>query len=279
MIAQKKKRDFVETFKLSEGGIVGVWDLITKALSVISVLEVIILIYKKIIGYQWEDYKPLIDELKAEMKKHPNSTEKEILSKKKEHYKLYSRMSALYKFINLWVSCHVFLAAGMSLILFYLITSDNHFAIYSISIYGIWRVFEIIIKQVRIILFDTIGKHRIYIKSPRRSIILLIHNIVEMIFWFACIFMSACFLDSSIITDGSMHLSDLFRWSDFIRCSTLQFTIFGDSYTPLSGLLTNQSTLVNIAFWEILAGLIIILISLARFVSLLPQVSDQILEE
>lgn len=185
-------------------------------------------------------------------------------------------MSALYKLIDIWVSCNVFLAIAMSLVLFYVITPNNSIAIYIISIYGIWRVFEIILKQIRVILFDTIGKNRILLKSPRRSIILLIHNIVEMIFWFACVFMSACLIEASIITVNYKHLSDLYNWPDFIRCSTLQFTIYGDNYTTISGLLLSQSKLIDIAFWEIIVGFIIIIVSIARFIDLLLRSKDTV---
>ena len=122
-------------------------------------------------------------------------------------------------------------------------------------------------------MFDTIGAQAVELKSARRSIILLLHNVVEMIFWFSVSLMVVCLLEVNTLDESFTHLSDVFYWSDFIKCSTLQFTTFGDDYTAISGLIGNQNLLlINITFWEILVGFIIIVISLTRFFSQLPPV-------
>ncbi|WP_373481544.1 hypothetical protein [Acetobacterium sp.] len=228
-----------ERLNITENGIVGFWDLVTKVLSYVSLLVIVLAIKKR-----WNVYKGKED-----------------------------RIDSIYSLVEIWVIAHVFLAILISAITFYCFTPDNLILLYVLSTYGSIRVFEIIIKQIRVIMFDTIGEKAVELKSARRSIILLLHNVVEMIFWFSVSLMLVCLLEVNMLDESFIHLSEVFYWSDFIKCSTLQFTTFGDNYTAISGLIGNQNLLlINITFWEILVGFIIIVISLARFFSLLPPV-------
>ena len=129
-----------ESIKSDEEGIVGIWDIITKILSYISILEVIIRVWLHKI----------------------NKSEREQLASKRK----------LYKFIEIWVSGHTFLTIGLSLFIFYGLSKENSGWILAICIYGCLRVFEMIIKQIRVILFDTLGRKKGKIKSARRSIII-----------------------------------------------------------------------------------------------------------
>lgn len=241
---------------VSENGIVGFWDVVTKVLSYISLLEIVLAVNKR-----W-----ILQKKSATIETTKNENGISNEGKKDNN-------DSLYELIEIWVIAHVFLAIIASAITFYDLTPDNRIMLYVLSAYGSIRVFEIIIKQIRVIMFDTIGEKAVELKSARRSIILLIHNVVEMIFWFSVSLMAVCLLKENTLNQSFTHLSDLFYWSDFIKCSTLQFTTFGDDYTTISGLIGNQNIfLVNITFWEILVGFIIIVISLARFFSLLPPV-------
>ena len=251
-------------FSPDEKGIVRLWDVCTKLLLYISPLEVIIASYKRLINYKKEDYSKILEKIKNNC---TLSHEEELL---------HSKIEKLYSFIEVWVAFHTYLAILLSLLIFYTLSYNEKVIIYLITYYGGWRVFEIIIKQIRVIMIDTIGKKAISIKSARRSIIMLIHNIAEMIFWFACSFMSVCVLEPSFAAKGYVHLSDLYRWSDFIRCSTLQFTTFGDSYTVIGLMMQGNTILINITFWEIMIGFIIIVISIGRFFSMLPSKGDQV---
>ena len=97
-------------------------------------------------------------------------------------------------------------------------------------------------------------------------LLLLIHNIVEMIFWFACTFMGIILTNSATTT----YLSETYRWQDFIKCSALQMLVFGDNYTVLREFFPTQSLLLDITFWEVIIGFIVIVIALARLFGLLP---------
>ncbi len=229
-----------------EKGIVAWWDIITKVLSYISILEIIIQIYKYRIGYYREE----------------------------SEGKLKPYMDKLYNSIEIWVVAHSILTPVLSLLIFYYFDGKERILIYGILIYGLLRVFEIIIKQIRVILFDTIGVNAIALKGARRSIILLIHNIVEMICWFAISFMGIILLDKSVVEKSFERLSEVYSWFDFISCSTLQMTVFSDGYTSIKDIMTKQNFLARITIIEIIIGFIIIVASIARFFSLLPEVKQ-----
>lgn len=182
-------------------------------------------------------------------------------------------MTRLYKFINCWVAIHTYIALIASLIIFYCASNKNIVITYVISAYGLLRVFEIIIKQTRVILFDTIGVDAIQIRNPRRSIILLIHNIIEMIFWFATTFKATFIVDSKL--NAGTLFEQGFHWRKFLKGSTLLLTTFGDSYSRISCMVQSNSILLEVVFWEIIIGFIIICISLAQFFSILPNVKMQ----
>lgn len=263
----KKLTSIKEELRPSEGGVVGVWDVVTKILSYISLIEIFCFFYKRCIHYDRDEYQRL---LKKEKKNEVIENDEKILLE---------RMDKLYGIIELWVSVQVFVAIIVSLLVFYKLTDTHQWLLYLIVICASLRIFEIIIKQIRVILFDTIGKKAIILRSPRRSIILLIHNVVEMIFWFATSLMIVCLLEQRYLGRNCQYLSEVFNWGDFVKCSALQFTTFGDSYTTISNLIGHQTLLVNITFWEIIIGFIIIVISFARLFSLLPPAQDQVSDD
>lgn len=241
--------------------LVWVWDKVTWILSKISLLELINMIWKWKNGYQKEKFDRIIEKKKR----------KENLTK--EEQSLDSSMTRLYKFINRWVVVHTYIALLFSLFVFYCVNNKCLGIAYIMSIYGLLRVFEIIVKQIRVILFDTIGVNAIQIRNPRRSIILLIHNIVEMIFWFAVTFETMFIAESKLNT--ATLLEQGFQWREFLKGSTLLLATFGDSYSRINEMVQGSAGLLEVAFWEILIGFIIIVISLARFFSILPGVKMQ----
>jgi hypothetical protein len=188
-------------------------------------------------------------------------------------------MNKLYTFIEVWAVTHSILAPMVSIVIFYCFNGEQKYWILALTIYGLFRVFEIINKQIRVILFDTIGVGAIALKGARRSIILLIHNIIEIICWFSVSFMGIILLNKNVIDKSFNTLSELYSWSDFILCSTLQMTVFSDGYTSIKDIIPKQNFLTQITIFEIIIGFIIIVVSIARFFSLLPavkQVDDNI---
>lgn len=139
------------------------------------------------------------------------------------------------------------------------------------TIYGMWRIFEIIIKQIRVILFDTIGNNAISLRDTRRSIILLFHNVFEVILWFAVSF-STVYLGERV-ADNVTLAQDGYSMVDFITHSMLLFTVFGDEYSSIQDL--NGMWLLKISSLEVIVGFMVIVFSVARFMSLLPNVKVQ----
>lgn len=126
--------------------------------------------------------------------------------------------------------------------------------------YAAIRTVEVVIYQINVLLFDAYRKRkaggRYQLRGLRRLVLLLLHNYVELIFWFAVIYrhMSASFLP---ITDS------------FGRSLSMSFTTmsgFGtvsiQSITPYSEVVLQLQAVV---------GFIMALIVLARFISLIPE--------
>lgn len=222
-------------------GIVYTWDKVTKILSYVSILELII-------------------EVKRYKMKKLSSNYIEV---RKERDKL-------YKLINRWVVWNARASIIVSIVMFNFFNSRCKILIYIVLIYGFFRVFEIIVKQIRVILFDTIGKNSVAVKGVRRSIILLLYNIVEMIFWFSTTYMGIVLLEKENLKISFIHLKDIFSYGDFTVLSALNFTVYSSEFSKVKDLIKPGNLLSTIAQVEIIVGFIIIVISLARFFGELP---------
>jgi predicted component of viral defense system (DUF524 family) len=126
--------------------------------------------------------------------------------------------------------------------------------------YGILRVFEILVYQINVLLFDDYKakkqKKEYAIKSYRRTVILLLNNFLEIIIWYAA---SYGFLSSQFSNIGTESISKL------IYTSFSVMTGFGNaSIEPIS-------SVGLYAIWaQSFAGLFMTIMSLARFIGLLP---------
>lgn len=125
---------------------------------------------------------------------------------------------------------------------------------YFLLIYGFLRVFEVFVYQVNVLLFDQYNARNYSIKSYRRTVILLFHNFVEIIFWFTTSYL--------ILEDNFNQKLSLI---ESLYLSFVTMTTFGT---------TNISFKTNIGmmviWFQSIIGLFMTLISLARFISLLP---------
>ena len=166
-----------------------------------------------------------------------------------------------YKFVENWVIFNLFIAIISSLIIFTLKVKSLSIIL---CVYGLLRVFEIIIYQINVLLFDPYRanmKGEIYkIKSPTRIVILLLHNYVEIIFWYSVFHLTALLF---------LNLNFEYSWGHYIKSSVLCFTTFDIlSHKGIS----IYKILSTLAFWEVISGIIMTLISLARFIGMLPDV-------
>lgn len=168
-----------------------------------------------------------------------------------------------YRFVEIWVLSNL-IAAIVSSVAVYRGVGTIFLLI--IIAYGMLRVFEIIIYQINVLLFHPYRsqlKNRAYkIKSPTRIVVLLFHNYAEIIFWYTAIYMALMRLNGQMIIEP---------WFYYVKLSILCFATF-DATLIYEGRYLN--ILSNFAFTQLIAGVIMTLVSLARFIGLLPDVES-----
>ncbi len=170
----------------------------------------------------------------------------------------------IHIFVERWVLGNLLLAITTTLIGY-----KVKWFLYIIIGYAILRVFEIIIYQLNVLFFDPYraekrGK-KYEIKSPTRMVILLLHNYVEVMFWYAAIIIALIQLSGNLL-DAT--------WGEYVRSNILCIATFdssgiqeivGEFYSKLSG----------IVFLQIISGVIMTIISLARFIGLMPVIDSK----
>lgn len=173
------------------------------------------------------------------------------------------RNKNMYTFVELWVFGHL-LASIMASCIIYHLTPGYQVLIYCILGYSALRVLEIIVYQINVLLFHPIGNENYYIKSARRTLILLLHNYAEIIFWYSAIQMGLLLLSGHSLQQ---------IWVEYIRLNFYCIATF-DSSVISSSFDNVPRFLAHLTSFEIMSGLIITIISLARFISLLPPVKQ-----
>lgn len=129
----------------------------------------------------------------------------------------------------------------------------------AILIYASIRIFEIVVYQINVLIFHPYkalvmhGKKEYRIQNPYRSVVLLGHNLIEVVFWFTAL---TIYLGSNDY--GILH-----------NLAENTIRIFTLNYEKLS---SNQSILQMVFFVEVLCGMILTIISLAKFIGELPHV-------
>ncbi len=106
-----------------------------------------------------------------------------------------------YQFVELWVVFNLLISFVSTLVMYYLNLSTNWFY-YIFIVYGSLRIFEIIIYQINILLFDPYRASKAgktyRIKSPTRLVVLLFHNYFEIICWFSTILIAFLNMSNNI---------------------------------------------------------------------------------
>lgn len=175
------------------------------------------------------------------------------------------------RFVEYWVLGNL-IAAILSTVLIYYVGATVKIVTYFIVAYGIIRVFEIIIYQLNVLLFDEYRQARkkeaYILTSVLRTVLLLIHNYIEVMFWYASIMLALLQLD-----DNTLNAS----WGEYVRSNILCVAVFDrSSIQELMG--DTYSSVANIIFMEVISGVIMTLLSLARFIGIMPGVKTKKLE-
>jgi len=174
--------------------------------------------------------------------------------------KLFPRIKESYRYVECWVLGHLILSIGFLLIYSAL---NLHWGEVVAVGWGVIRVFEVFIYQINVLLFNEYRAKKAgkpyAVRGYRRIVILLLHNYVEIIFWFALFYR---YWDWAFET-GKASLSSFF---DSLNFSFVTMTTFG--YTTI----LPKETWGNIlTITQSAIGLFMALLILARFISLIPK--------
>ncbi len=162
-----------------------------------------------------------------------------------------------YSFVEIWVLINL----GASILGSYMASKYNiNILIWIFAIYGLFRIFEIVVYQFNVIFFDPMQHKDYYLKSATRSIILLIHNFIEIIFWYSIVYIMVVKIQTNV---------DTIDWFYYVQNSILCFMTADNTLIIQENM---SSTLQKIAFTELIIGIIMTVISFSRFIGLLPSV-------
>jgi hypothetical protein len=166
---------------------------------------------------------------------------------------------ASYWFVDAWVLGHTLLAG----LLIWLVPKLDTSWFTTVAIaYGAARCFEMLVYHVNVLLFDEYRNRKAgkeyKVRGYRRLVLLLLHNFLELIFWFALFYrmMTAEMLPEPINPDSV---------SSSINFSFVIMTSFG-----LPGMQPNTSFAQAVVLAESMIGLFLAVMILARFMGMLP---------
>lgn len=167
------------------------------------------------------------------------------------------RFTFSHRSVDVWVLGHFLLA-----LLSWLLLPVNGCVVLGtiVGCYAAWRIAEIVIYQLNVMLFDPFQTSTYALRSYRRSVLLAMQTFVEVFFWFAAIYkiFAHHFEKADILRslDGSLYFSAV----------TMATLGYGD-ITPLQ-----TSTLGRlIVVFHVGVGFFLTVVVIARVISLLPR--------
>ena len=164
------------------------------------------------------------------------------------------------RFVDFWVLSHLVLSMVAVVVAVY---SPYPVLGYLFMGYGFLRTFEIVVYQTNVLLFDEYrvvkagGEYRL--EGYRRIVLLLLHNYFEIILWLACTY--------TVMATDFEHKWQPGTGTVFggIYSSFITMTSFGDF-----DLLPKSTMAASVLLFHATVGLFMTLLSLARFISLIP---------
>ncbi len=170
------------------------------------------------------------------------------------------KISAFFKghlFPEVWLLLNLTLAITGSLLIGFI---DAPALYATLFIYALLRSASIFIYQINVLLFDRLACHGqpYRLKSATRSIIALILNMTEYIFWFTLMYQIASKMLLGTELSGTSGLITSF--SVFMNLNLLSQTLLKSNWLML------------FAFLESSAGILLNIICIARFLAFLPKV-------
>lgn len=164
------------------------------------------------------------------------------------------------RFVDCWVLSHLMLSMVAVVVAVY---SPYPVIGYLFMGYGFLRTFEIVVYQTNVLLFDEYrvvkagGEYRL--EGYRRIVLLLLHNYFEIILWLACTY--------TVMVADFEHKWQPGAGTVFggIYSSFITMTSFGDF-----NLFPKSTLAAFVLLFHATVGLFMTLLSLARFISLIP---------
>ncbi|MDQ0428519.1 hypothetical protein QOZ98_001345 [Planomicrobium stackebrandtii] len=163
-----------------------------------------------------------------------------------------------YWFVDAWVLFNLVFSVVSVFILAYGDISKIYS--YLLVFYGLFRVLEIFVYQVNVLLFHPLQNQASYsIHSHRRMIIALVHNFFEIIFWFAVSYLA-------------FNINFGNEFANLNPFSVIYFSMLTMvSYTSTIAAEGWSLTAILILHFQAIVGVFMTLISLSRFISLFPK--------
>ena len=163
-------------------------------------------------------------------------------------------------FVDGWVLGH-FVAAFVTIVI---VASVGKMWFTTLLVgYGLLRVFEISVYQTNVLLFDEYRARKVgksyAVEGYRRIVLLLLHNYLEIIFWFAASYLY--FADSFSFRIAGTHNTTF----GGVYTSFIEMTTFGEPNVSPNGAFA-----AGLILWQSFVGVFMTLLSLARFIGLIP---------
>jgi hypothetical protein len=167
-----------------------------------------------------------------------------------------------YAFVDLYVMANALVALATLIIASLRHAEPVGWLLIVFVCYGVARVFEIVVYQVNVLLFDeyrAFQENREYkVRSFRRLVLLLLHNYLEVLCWFGVFYLF-------FYRSGDLKLTQPVEFFTIFRESLLMMIAFSpernDPTTALGVLALTVHSFV---------GIFMTVIVLARFLALLP---------
>jgi hypothetical protein len=168
-----------------------------------------------------------------------------------------------YAVVEIWVVANAALALCVAVLATASVAST---LVTILLVYGGLRVFEIVVTQGNVLLFDEWRERRAgrsySLRSYRRILILLLHNYAEVMFWFMAALVAFNRWSWLVLDDAS--------FSATFRAALLSLVAFStEGVRPLG-----HYTAVFLAL-QSLVGVFMTVLTLARFLSLMPTPATQ----
>lgn len=171
------------------------------------------------------------------------------------------RVRSSYLFVDVWVMGHTALAFIVAVIATVRIQQPVTLLLQVAVSYGALRVFEIVVYQLNVMLFDEYrlaksGK-TYALRGYLRIVLLVLHNYVEILLWFTTAYVLAA-------RSGFVELGDFGFFSVFRQSLLFMVALSGDAARPIHVLG------VVLVLVQSGVGVLMTIIVLSQFLSLLP---------